>query len=130
MKCFPAWQPRGRGDVYVAFARPALLALAASPAGAETTTAEAALKRYREHFQTIDAMDCPRGEDIVVCGRRKAELKSLPYTPEPGGHVRLLPGEPPGAGFAPLCTWDCVEPPKGGIRNIVKGIGHLLGKDD
>jgi hypothetical protein len=107
-----------------------LLVLAASPAGAETTTAEAALKRYREQFQSIDAIDCPRGEDIVVCGRRKAELKAAPYLPEPGDRVRLLPGEPPRGGFAPLCTWNCVEPPKGGIGNIIKGMKQLLGKND
>jgi hypothetical protein len=106
-----------------------LLVLAASPAAAETTTAEAALRRYGEQFQ-IGAIDCPRGEDIVVCGWHKKELKAAPYVSEPGDRVRLLPGEAPGGGFAPLCTWNCVEPPKGGIRNIIKGVGHLLGRDD
>jgi hypothetical protein len=114
-----------------------LLAAAGSPTHMQPITAEQALKRYRERFTTVQEMDCPRASgDIVVCGRsgRDPNRSPLPYSPQPGDRVRLLPGEPPSASAAlgadRMCFHDCPEPPKGGILNVVKGVAHILGKDE
>jgi hypothetical protein len=124
----------GGGEKWMTIARalPLILLVAGTqPALGETISADIALKRYRDQFQTLDRVDCPRSEEIVVCGWRKRELKAVPYDRE-GEPVHLLPGEPPGGGgsLGQMCTWNCVEPPKGGIMNIVKGIGALFGHDN
>ena len=83
--------------------------------------------------EDVDQVDCPRGEGIVVCGRRKGELAPAPYARLPGERVRLLPGEPPSARGAQnidrMCMRNC-EPATGSILNVIKGIGALLGRDD
>src|SRR4051812_9232208 len=111
--------------MYPLRAMPLIVLATGSAVRAETITADSALKRYRSLFPSVAEVDCPRASDtIVVCGHSGPDPNRppIPYQPQPGDTVRLLPGEPPRAGFAPLCTWDCVEPPKGGIGNIVKGI--------
>jgi hypothetical protein len=110
-----------------------LLATGSAPATAQPITAEQALKRYREQFRSVPEMDCPRDNtEIVVCGRGGRD-RPPPYPREEGATVRLLPGEPPGAaaalGAGNMCFRNC-EPPVGNIRNIIKGIGHLLGRDE
>jgi hypothetical protein len=115
-----------------------LLLLAAAPVAAlpRPITAEEALRRYRGKFKSVRELDCPRDRgDIVVCGRTGPDPDRAPmaYEPEEGQTVRLLPGEAPSARGAQnidrMCMRDC-EPAVGSIRNIVKGIGHLLGRDD
>jgi len=112
-----------------------LLALP-SPAFCDAITAEQALKRYRDQFKPVSLLACPRdSEEIVVCARtgRDPNRSPIPYVPQPGDPVRLLPGEPPSAAAAlnaeHICIREC-EPAVGSIRNVIKGIGALLGKDD
>jgi hypothetical protein len=79
-----------------------LIGLAAPAGAAEPVTAQQALENYREKFESVDAIDCPKDRDpdeIVVCGRGGGpDPNRLPLpSAEPGDRVRLLPGEPPSA---------------------------------
>src|SRR5687768_18573585 len=74
-----------------------LIGLAAPAGAAKPVTAEIAMERYRERFEPIAAVDCPRpstADEIIVCGRPDApdpDRLPLPVAPVPGQRIR---GEP------------------------------------
>jgi hypothetical protein len=115
-----------------------LLLLAAADPG-HLLTADEAMQNYRERLKPVRALDCPRDEEIVVCGRKGADPNRppLPYPRDPGAAVRL-PGEGPTGteafGAEQLCFHLCEQPLKvnliGAARVVGKTINHLLGKDD
>jgi hypothetical protein len=114
-----------------------LIAAGAGPAEADPITAEAAFKHYREQFQTLRELDCPRGDEIIVCGRSTGNGLRIPYGPTPGEPVHLVAGEPPSGrnnlGISE-CVRSCPQPLQvdliGAARTAGKVIGHILGKDD
>jgi hypothetical protein len=83
-----------------------LLGWATAGTAAGPVTADQAMARYREAFQPVEALRCPRGaegDEIIVCGRREGPDPNrlpLPVEREPGERVHLLPGEPPSASVA------------------------------
>ena len=115
----------------MAFAVLAPLFLLAAVETRHELTADEAMRNYHAMLKPVRALDCPRDEEIVVCGRKGPDPNRppIPYERKPGDHVRLLPGEAPRPG-GQMCTWDCKEPAVGNVRNIVKGIAHLFGKEE
>jgi hypothetical protein len=88
--------------------------LCAPAAAAEPLTAEAAIDHYREVFEPVEALDCPKPaspDEIVVCGRPEgsADPNRLPLPPErePGAPVALA-GEAP-TGKDALATASCLR---------------------
>ncbi|MDB5697639.1 MAG: hypothetical protein JWN69_443 [Alphaproteobacteria bacterium] len=86
----------------------ALLAFAATAAGAAPQTAEQAMENYRLTFKPPEARDCARapgnavagtgapGNEIVVCGKRERPDQRLPLPLDPVPGERNI-GEPPSA---------------------------------
>jgi hypothetical protein len=74
-----------------------LIGLVAPAGAAEPVTAEMAMERYRETFEPIAAVDCPKSstaDEIIVCGRPDApdpDRLPLPVAPVPGQRIQ---GEP------------------------------------
>ena len=116
----------------MAFAVLAPLFLLAAVETRHELTADEAMRNYHAMLKPVRALDCPRDEEIVVCGRKGPDPNRppIPYEREPGESLHLIPGEPPNADPGSPCLYTCPVAPPGGIRNMVKGIIHLLGKDD
>jgi hypothetical protein len=90
-------------------------------------TAEEALARYRQAFQSTRELDCPRGgdpNDIVVCARPKdapdPNRAPLPVPREPGARVA---GEPMADGGG--CHRLCPQPLKVDLIGAAKFMKNL-----
>jgi hypothetical protein len=105
-------------------------------ARAEPLTAEQAIEAYRETFEPVSALDCPKPsdeEEIIVCGRRpgQADPNRLPIVPPRAAGARI-PGEPATmAGFS--CLHSCPQPLKLDLIKTAKVgrkiIRHILDPD-
>ncbi len=122
----------------VAAAVAALLAaiLASEAASAEPLTAEQAMENYRETFEPVSALECPKPsdeEEIIVCGRRPgdADPNRLPIVPPRAAGARI-PGEP--ATMAAFkCLHSCHQPLRIDLIKAAKVgrkiIRHILDPD-
>ena len=110
--------------------------LACGAARAEPLTAEQAMETYRETFEPVSALDCPKAtdeEEIVVCGRRpgQADPNRLPIVP-PRAMGARIPGEPATmAAFS--CLHSCPQPLKLDLIKAAKVgrkiVRHILDPD-
>jgi len=121
----------------LAAAAAAMLAiLACGTARAEPITAEQAMENYRETFEPVSALECPKPtdeEEIVVCGRRpgQADPNRLPINSAPAAGARI-PGEPATmAAFS--CLHSCPQPLKLDLIKAAKVgrkiIRHIIDPD-
>ena len=115
------------------------LASAGPAAATKTLTAEQAIERYREQYESVAELDCPTSSDpdeIVVCGRvGQRDPNRLPFDPPrtPGAH---LPGEGPSgmdAMNADACLRLCPQPVRVDLIKAFKTgkriIEHILNPD-
>jgi hypothetical protein len=110
----------------------ALLAIVApadaARAAAAPVTAEQALENYREKFESVDEIGCPRKrspDEIVVCGQRDGPDPNrlpLPVAREPG---KPVPGEPIG-GAAFTCLKSCYQPVNVNLISAAKTGGRII----
>lgn len=111
-------------------------AVACGTAGAEPMTAEQAMETYRQTFEPLSELDCPKAKDeeeIVVCGRRagQADPNRLPIVPPRAAGERVA-GEPATmAAFS--CLHSCPQPLKLDLIKTVKVgrkiVRHILDPD-
>jgi hypothetical protein len=91
---------RSLATVWAASAMAAAILVSSPATAAPPVTAEEALAKYQDSFETSAGIDCRRdteSEEIVVCGRSgRPDPNRVPFPNErePGATVRLLPGEP------------------------------------
>lgn len=105
-------------------------------ARAEPMTAEQAMLAYRETFEPVSAIECPKPKDeeeIIVCGRRpgQADPNRLPIVPPRTAGARI-PGEPATmAAFS--CLHSCPQPLKLDLIKAAKVgrkiVRHILDPD-
>lgn len=114
-----------------------LIGIAAAPAAAadlpaaSTVTADAAMARYRERFEPVAAIDCPKPADpdeIIVCGRTGGPDPNrlpLPVEPMPGDRVG---GEPVTAvaAMGPLHECTTVGPSRSGCTGALPVIPMIM----
>jgi hypothetical protein len=113
-----------------------LIGLIAAPAAAadpqtSPVTADAAMARYREAFEPLDAVDCPKSTDpdeIFVCGRAGApdpDRLPLPVEPAPGDRVN---GEPVTAvaAMGPLNSCTTVGPSRSGCTGTLPVVPMIM----